>query len=358
MISRKSPTSNSASDKGFGLVELMIALFLSITVMSVIIQVFLSSKQNYILQENLGRLQENGRFAIDVLIKDIRQAGYLGEIQEYWDITETAIPAQQVNTLSGECFSGLYSWVTPMIASGGLTPPHIIGANNTSEDLSDNNDFAGCISDDDYQTNTDIVSVHYVGPEAVSDANLVQNQLYLRSNLDDGRIFKCNNAGSCVPGDAPDTPGNKKTTANYPIYSAAYFVRPWQSSVGDGVPTLVRAVLSTDSCISLGPCVITEPIVEGVANMQVRYGVDTDDDGFADQYLDADEIDGFTSLADMQEWHKVRTVRIWLLLRTERPETGHHDSKTYVLGDTVVTPDNNYRHALFTTTIALRNYLG
>jgi type IV pilus assembly protein PilW len=352
------PSVRTIPGKGFGLVELMIALFLSITVMSVIIQVFLSSKQNYILQENLGRLQENGRFAIDALINDIRQAGYLGEIQEYWDITETTASGQQVDTLSGECFTGLYSWATPMIVSGGLTPPHIAGANNTNRDTSDNNDFAGCISDDDYQTDTDIVSVHYVGPEAVSDSNLVQNQLYLRSNLDDGRVFKCNNTGSCIPADAPDTTGTKKTTANYPIYSAAYFVRPWQNNVGDLVPTLVRAVVSTDNCISLSPCVTTEPIVEGVASMQVRYGVDTDDDGFADQYLDADEINAFTSLADMQEWHNVRTVRIWLLLRTERPETGHTDSKTYTMGDTVVTPDNSYRHALFTTTIALRNYLG
>jgi len=46
--------------------------------MAGVIQIFLSAKQAYRLQENLSRLQENGRFAMDFITKDVRMAGYAG----------------------------------------------------------------------------------------------------------------------------------------------------------------------------------------------------------------------------------------------------------------------------------------
>jgi len=49
--------------------------------MAGVIQIFLSAKQAYRLQENLSRLQENGRFAMDFITKDVRMAGYAGFIQ-------------------------------------------------------------------------------------------------------------------------------------------------------------------------------------------------------------------------------------------------------------------------------------
>jgi type IV pilus assembly protein PilW len=64
--------------KGLTLIEIMIALLLGAVLLAGVIQVFLNTKQTYKMQEALSRLQENGRFAMDFLGRDIRMADYRG----------------------------------------------------------------------------------------------------------------------------------------------------------------------------------------------------------------------------------------------------------------------------------------
>lgn len=61
---------------GFTLVELMVSTALGLLLMAGLFQVYLGSKQSYQLHEGMTRLQENGRFAIDVLQSSITMAGY------------------------------------------------------------------------------------------------------------------------------------------------------------------------------------------------------------------------------------------------------------------------------------------
>jgi type IV pilus assembly protein PilW len=63
---------------GFSLVEIMIALLIGLFLMGGILQMFSASQQTYRMQSNLARLQENGRFALDFLARDLRMAGYWG----------------------------------------------------------------------------------------------------------------------------------------------------------------------------------------------------------------------------------------------------------------------------------------
>ncbi|MDD1610693.1 MAG: prepilin-type N-terminal cleavage/methylation domain-containing protein, partial [Methylococcaceae bacterium] len=65
----------TAPQRGFTLIELMIAMLIGVFLMAGILQIFSSAKQAYRLQENLSRLQENGRFAMDYLTKGVRMAG-------------------------------------------------------------------------------------------------------------------------------------------------------------------------------------------------------------------------------------------------------------------------------------------
>ena len=63
---------------GMTIVEIMIALLLSMVLSAGVVQIYLSNKQTYYLQDEMSRLQENGRFAISVLQKSIRGAGIAG----------------------------------------------------------------------------------------------------------------------------------------------------------------------------------------------------------------------------------------------------------------------------------------
>ena len=65
---------------GLSLVELMVALVLGLILMFGIIQVFFASKQTYITNEGMARMQENGRFALEFMSRSARLAGYIEPI--------------------------------------------------------------------------------------------------------------------------------------------------------------------------------------------------------------------------------------------------------------------------------------
>lgn len=62
--------------RGFSLVELMVALLISLFMLIGVVQIFTGSHRSFKLHEGLSRVQENGRFAIEVLGRQIRMAGF------------------------------------------------------------------------------------------------------------------------------------------------------------------------------------------------------------------------------------------------------------------------------------------
>ncbi len=61
--------------QGMTLIEIMIALLIGIFLIAGVIEIFIGSKQSYRMLDNLSRMQENGRFAMDFISHDIRKAG-------------------------------------------------------------------------------------------------------------------------------------------------------------------------------------------------------------------------------------------------------------------------------------------
>lgn len=64
---------------GLGLIEIMVALAISAVLLTGIIQIFLSSKLSYRVAEASARVQESGRFAVNLMTEDLRMAGYMGD---------------------------------------------------------------------------------------------------------------------------------------------------------------------------------------------------------------------------------------------------------------------------------------
>jgi type IV pilus assembly protein PilW len=63
---------------GFTLVELMVTLVISMAILAALSQAFVSGNTAYSVQDRLGELQENGRYALYFMQRDIRMAGYPG----------------------------------------------------------------------------------------------------------------------------------------------------------------------------------------------------------------------------------------------------------------------------------------
>ncbi len=60
---------------GFSLVELMVAMVISLMLGAAAVSVFLSNKRIYSATEGMGRIQESARIAFELMSRDIREAG-------------------------------------------------------------------------------------------------------------------------------------------------------------------------------------------------------------------------------------------------------------------------------------------
>ena len=63
---------------GLSLVELMVALALSLFLMAGVLQIFLGSKQTYTAVEQVSRMQENARYVVGAISRATRNTGYTG----------------------------------------------------------------------------------------------------------------------------------------------------------------------------------------------------------------------------------------------------------------------------------------
>lgn len=81
------------NQQGLTLIEIMVALLIGVFLLAGVIQIFIVNKQTYRVQEDLSRMQENGRFAMDYLSRYIRLSGYV-ENQEFTNPSNLVYGAQ------------------------------------------------------------------------------------------------------------------------------------------------------------------------------------------------------------------------------------------------------------------------
>jgi type IV pilus assembly protein PilW len=68
--------------RGVSLIELMIALAIGMLLVLGLVEVFSASRVAYQLSQGIARVQENGRFAMDYLQRDLRMVGHMGCVND------------------------------------------------------------------------------------------------------------------------------------------------------------------------------------------------------------------------------------------------------------------------------------
>ncbi|MEH6388696.1 MULTISPECIES: prepilin-type N-terminal cleavage/methylation domain-containing protein [Pseudomonas] len=88
-------SSTRAAQRGFGLVELMIAMLLGLILIMGVMQIFITSKQTYSMQQSAATMQENARFVLSRISSELRQVGMFGclDIERLPIATRNQIPA-------------------------------------------------------------------------------------------------------------------------------------------------------------------------------------------------------------------------------------------------------------------------
>jgi type IV pilus assembly protein PilW len=88
------PASRCFDQRGLTLVELMVALVMGLILLAGLATVLIANKKTYRHQDALARLQENGRFAISILERDIRSAGNTG-LEDVPVVADTVAPSDE-----------------------------------------------------------------------------------------------------------------------------------------------------------------------------------------------------------------------------------------------------------------------
>lgn len=307
---------NPARAGGYSLVELMVALTIGLIILAAVTSLFAVSKSSYNTLQGLDALQENGRYAVRALTDDVRLAGYAGLVYDPTSITTKVYST----TVTNQCAT---NWVD-------MGQP-IFGINANSVTHNANPYGSTCIAAAKYKAGTDILIIRHLNPQTTTAA--AANTIYMLTQLDRAEYF----TGTAVP--AGTTPSSV-----HEMNIHVYYIRPYATVVGDGIPTLVRSTLIP------GPTMVEQPLVEGVENMQVSYGIDTTSPG---DYV----VDRYVTANNVTNWAQVVSVRIEFLVRTPSTEGTFTNTNSYTLGDiTVPAANDRYRRGLFSTTIMLRNH--
>lgn len=336
--------SETSMQRGLTLIEIMIALVIGSVLIAGAGKIFISSKRNIAVQLNLQQIQENARYALDLISRDLRRAGYFGGLNSITAIEGTSPPLEP----TGKC--------PPGNAWGRMLARPVFGLNDT------NSGYA-CIPDSDYLRG-DIVVTRYAHPVAVTGA-LSDKQLYLRSNPSEGALF----IGSKSDENQITEPGIVQK-----IISRAYYIRASTTLCPDGSkpPALWRETLHSNGHT------VAEELVTGVEQLQLQYGVidfnpddDMQSDGISYRYLDADHVTDsewnapFDSAPEWREWVELTSnsavhsavllAKVWLLVRAACIEPAVINRRTYAMGNLQYAVDDHFRRQLYSTTVQLRN---
>ncbi|HYA39104.1 MAG TPA: prepilin-type N-terminal cleavage/methylation domain-containing protein, partial [Candidatus Methylomirabilis sp.] len=74
----KAPAHFRRAQTGFSITELMVAMTIGLIILAAVAGLFVSTNKASNNQNRLARVQENGRFAMYYLLRDLRMTGYMG----------------------------------------------------------------------------------------------------------------------------------------------------------------------------------------------------------------------------------------------------------------------------------------
>lgn len=297
--------------RGFSLIEVMVAMVIGIMILLGLSQVFISNSRTSLEIDRVGRQIENGTYALQLLEDELTNAGFWGEagVQSVGALPELCPDTVAELTLA-------MGYPVQGEGAGGCVDPKdesdFIAVRRASTSICDS-DSVGCAA-----INLQVAAC--AGPTAVEVPGAVE--------LAQGKADLQAKRRDCV------------TTA--PIYrflSRAYYV--------DDNDVLTREELT-------GAGYGATRLVDGIEMLRFEYGLDTSTprDG---------QVDSFTATPVGAEWSDVVVVKISLVARNQDPTLGYKDTRAYKVGGrlyTVPADLKSFKRQVYSTSVHLRNVSG
>jgi len=247
---------------GYTLIELMVSITLGLLIITAVTSSFITARQTFRTGEAMSDVQETGRYADYFMGLSIRNAGYVSDPRmqinpaEIFGISTAAID---------ESRPALFGWESAKPTFGGLGGGPITNAEARDALVVS---FAG---HDDRQVTT------CLGKPSLANGELGSRRI--------ARVF------FYLARPAGEPIRNLNCTVQY-----FEDCGPELSGCGPGAPSQLN----------------TQPILRGVEDMQIRYGVDSDGDFATNRWVNA------TQVTAAEDWESVTAVEVVLTVVSEQ----------------------------------------
>jgi type IV pilus assembly protein PilW len=353
----------------FSLVELMVALTLSLLLMGGALSILYSTKLTSAENERIARIQEAGRTAFELIRQDARGAGYVGCARPHTNSAGfTNYNSANLNntTLLWDFSKPVYgfhasgsTWNPALDPAIPASPQPVTGSDvlvlRTTRPGSPvfRTNVAATGGTADISVDRDAsVSLRTPTPMIIGDCRYAE--VFIASGwTPSGATASILHAAGGAP------VGNTTNSLTVPLtipYRQGALLQP--------VQTVIYYVAS---CVAIsGPCTTLTPpalwqivgldtpggaqpqeLIQGVEAMQLKFGVDTDQDLLVNKYYTADTV---------PNWNSVIGINLAILVGSNDQTGVSTDQQTYSLLGTPFGPYNDRRNRkVFTTTITFRN---
>jgi type IV pilus assembly protein PilW len=344
--------------RGYSIIELMVAITISLIVLAALVGLFAGNSRERGEIERANQQTENGRYALQIIGDDLRDAGYLGSFNP--------------GTVAGPNAQLVIPAALPNACA--VDVPTLNNAVAIAVQGYDNGANApACVAD--LRAGTDILVVRRASTCAVGTAGCdaqVAGDVYLQPS---GCTTEFSAAAYyALDSNAANLNLHQKDCATaaliYQFRTHIYFVAN-NDKPGDGIPTLKRAELGVNAGGAAAFNIV--PLVEGVDNLQLEYGLDGLDStvpttGTPAAYTaDPSSYNGCVPAPCnvVSNWRNAVTAKINVLTRNLTPTQGYTDTKTYALGltfggavNTVGPFNDGYKRHVYYSVARLNNPAG
>jgi type IV pilus assembly protein PilW len=319
---------NARTQNGFSLVELMIAMTLGLVLTGGLISIFINNRHSFDRDDVILSMQDDARHAIRELVNDLTMAGLWADL-----ILPASIVPDTSLAVGIDCGPvAAADWIYRAVIPGTSQSESLTMVDNAT--VASANASFSCLGAE-IVPGTDIIAIKRVAGARAPMA-LTDDTVYLRTNGTVGLLFQ-------EPADVPPVVPVPVPFTDWEYRPSIYYVRNFAIVAGDGIPTLCRKVLDFGPV----PNMVTECLAQGVENLQVEVGLDSNGDGDPNVYLPN------PTPAQMQN---AVSARVFVLARSTQPDIRYTNEKVYSISNApAYAPNDNFYRRVFSVVVGLRN---
>lgn len=321
-------------EKGLSLVELLVAMVLSLVIIAGIIQVFLSNRQAFNLTESRISVQESGRFALNYISQAIRDSGNygcvptldtsVGNIQSH---TAKVTDIKTIQTIDSTTSPVWHSTSDGAVVAGAFDAPDSLALFQLDASVS-------------------VINAVTAIPPSLTTLSISGSNIFKKGDF----VLVSN----CEVADLIELAVDSSATQIVDTDSGlrhSIFGRENTRSTVSKIKHLMFSI--TDENLIVEDNGVSQEVVSGIENIQFQYGVDIDGDSVPDYY------DDFKNIPPAQI-NNITAIKVSVLAVSGSAVQGLSENITTAKqsisfnGKTVPMLDNRLR-SVFRSTVVLRN---